>query len=94
MLGKTLLGRLGRPDEVANDLGDPGDVRRAADLVFDRYRRYDVPVHAAAMVSMARMWQLSGVAGLTLQSRPSAWRDGAGAGSPAVAGARTATHPR
>jgi NAD(P)-dependent dehydrogenase (short-subunit alcohol dehydrogenase family) len=39
---------LDRTGDVAVDLGDPDDVRRAAKLVLDRYGRCDVFVHAAA----------------------------------------------
>jgi 3-oxoacyl-[acyl-carrier protein] reductase len=42
---------LDRSGDVAVDLGDPDDVRRAAELVLDRYGRCDVFVHAAAMVA-------------------------------------------
>src|SRR6185312_7669344 len=42
---------LRRTGDVAVDLGDPEDVRRAAELVLDRYGRCDVFVHAAAMVA-------------------------------------------
>ena len=42
---------LDRTGDVVVDLGDPDDVRRAADLVLDRYGRCDVFVHAAAMVA-------------------------------------------
>ena len=37
--------------DIAVDLGEPDDVRRAAQLVLDRYGRCDVFVHAAAMVA-------------------------------------------
>jgi len=39
---------LDRAGDVAVDLGDPDDVRRAARLVLDRHGRCDVLVHAAA----------------------------------------------
>src|SRR5258706_10872641 len=42
---------LDRSGDVVVDLGDPDDVRRAAELVLDRYGRCDVFVHAAAMVA-------------------------------------------
>jgi NAD(P)-dependent dehydrogenase (short-subunit alcohol dehydrogenase family) len=42
---------LDRTGDVAVDLGDPDDVRRAARLVLERYGRCDVFVHAAAMVA-------------------------------------------
>jgi NAD(P)-dependent dehydrogenase (short-subunit alcohol dehydrogenase family) len=42
---------LDRTGDVVVDLGDADDVRRAADLVVDRYGRCDVFVHAAAMVA-------------------------------------------
>jgi NAD(P)-dependent dehydrogenase (short-subunit alcohol dehydrogenase family) len=43
---------LDRAGEVAVDLGEPDDVRRAADLVLERHGGCDVLVHAAAMVGM------------------------------------------
>jgi 3-oxoacyl-[acyl-carrier protein] reductase len=39
---------LDRTGDFAVDLGDPDDVRRAANLVLDRHGRCDVFVHAAA----------------------------------------------
>jgi NAD(P)-dependent dehydrogenase (short-subunit alcohol dehydrogenase family) len=42
---------LDRTGDVVVDLGDPDDVRRAAELVLDRYGGCDVFVHAAAMVA-------------------------------------------
>ena len=42
---------LDRASEIAVDLGSPDDVRRAAELVLDRYGRCDVLVHSAAMVA-------------------------------------------
>src|SRR5260370_6399489 len=42
---------LDRTGDVVVDLGDPDDVRRAAELVLDRYGRCDVFVHSAAMVA-------------------------------------------
>lgn len=42
---------LDRTGDVPVDLGDPADVRRAAQLVLDRYGRCDVLVHSAAMVA-------------------------------------------
>src|SRR6266436_6123638 len=42
---------LGRRGDVVVDLVDPDAVRRAAELVLDRYGRCDVFVHAAAMVA-------------------------------------------
>jgi 3-oxoacyl-[acyl-carrier protein] reductase len=44
---------LDRTGEVAVDLGDPDDVRRAGKEVLDRYARCDVMIHAAAMVGVA-----------------------------------------
>ena len=41
---------LDRTGDVVVDLGDTDDVRRAAELVLERYGRCDVLVHAAAMV--------------------------------------------
>jgi len=43
---------LDRTGELIVDLGDPDDVRRAAQLVLDRHGRCDVLVHAAAMVAI------------------------------------------
>jgi NAD(P)-dependent dehydrogenase (short-subunit alcohol dehydrogenase family) len=42
---------LDRTGDVIVDLGDPDDVRQAADAVLDRYGRCDVLVHSAAMVA-------------------------------------------
>ena len=42
---------LDRAGDVVVDLGDPDDVRRAAELVLDSPGRCDVFVHAAAMVA-------------------------------------------
>jgi len=42
---------LDRRGDIAVDLGDPVEVRRAAHAVLDRYGRCDVLVHAAAMVA-------------------------------------------
>ena len=42
---------LDRRGDIAVDLGDPVEVRRAADAVLDRYGRCDVLVHAAAKVA-------------------------------------------
>jgi NAD(P)-dependent dehydrogenase (short-subunit alcohol dehydrogenase family) len=42
---------LDRTGDVVVDLGDPDDVRQAADAVLDRYGRCDVLVHSAAMVA-------------------------------------------
>jgi NAD(P)-dependent dehydrogenase (short-subunit alcohol dehydrogenase family) len=42
---------LDRWGDIVVDLGDPAEVRRAADAVLDRYGRCDVLVHAAAMVA-------------------------------------------
>jgi NAD(P)-dependent dehydrogenase (short-subunit alcohol dehydrogenase family) len=42
---------LDRGGDIVVDLGDPVEVRRAADAVLDRYGRCDVLVHAAAMVA-------------------------------------------
>ena len=42
---------LDRAGDVAVDLAEPEEVRRAAELVLDRYGRCDVLVHAAAMVA-------------------------------------------
>jgi NAD(P)-dependent dehydrogenase (short-subunit alcohol dehydrogenase family) len=42
---------LDRTGDVVVDLGDPDDVRRASELVLDRYGRCDVFVHSAAMVA-------------------------------------------
>src|SRR4029077_9241237 len=45
------VGILDRTGAVAADLGAPDDVRRAAEVVLDRYGRCDVFVHSAAMVA-------------------------------------------
>ncbi len=42
---------LDRTSEIAVDLGDPDDVRRAAALILARHGRCDVLVHSAAMVA-------------------------------------------
>lgn len=42
---------LDRAGDVPVDLGDPADVRRAAQVVLDRYGRCDILVHSAAMVA-------------------------------------------
>ena len=42
---------LDRTGDVVVDLGDPDDVRRAAQVVLDRYGRCDVLVHSAAMTA-------------------------------------------
>src|SRR6185503_2020027 len=42
---------LDRTGDVVVDLVDPDDVRRAAEVVLDRYGRCDVFVHSAAMVA-------------------------------------------
>jgi NAD(P)-dependent dehydrogenase (short-subunit alcohol dehydrogenase family) len=44
---------LDRKGDLAVDLGEPEEVRRAAELVLGRYGRCDVLVHAAAMVAFA-----------------------------------------
>ena len=44
---------LDRTGDVAVDLGEPDEVRRAAELVLDRHGSVDVLVHAAAMVAFA-----------------------------------------
>jgi NAD(P)-dependent dehydrogenase (short-subunit alcohol dehydrogenase family) len=44
----VVLDRLG---DIAVDLGDPSELRKAAQLVLERYGRCDVLVHAAAMVA-------------------------------------------
>lgn len=49
---------LDRTGEVAVDLGDSGDVRRAAEVVLERYGRCDVLIHAAAMVGIERFDEL------------------------------------
>jgi len=43
---------LDRTGDLVVDLGEPDDVRRAAELVLDRHGRCDVLVHAAAMVAI------------------------------------------
>src|SRR6476620_3868124 len=42
---------LDRSGDVVVDLGEADDVRRAAEVVLDRYGRCDVFVHSAAMVA-------------------------------------------
>jgi NAD(P)-dependent dehydrogenase (short-subunit alcohol dehydrogenase family) len=49
-LGHTVV-VLDRTGDVVVDLGDPDDIRQAADAVLDRYGRCDVLVHSAAMVA-------------------------------------------
>lgn len=44
---------LDRTGDVIVDLGDPDDVRRAAQIVLERHGRCDVLIHAAAMVGIA-----------------------------------------
>ena len=44
---------LDRTGDVAVDLGEPDEVRRAAELVLDRHGSVEVLVHAAAMVAFA-----------------------------------------
>ena len=44
---------LDRTGDVAVNLGEPDEVRRAAELVLDRHGRVDVLIHAAAMVAFA-----------------------------------------
>lgn len=49
---------LDRTGDVVVDLGDPEEVRRAAELVLDRYGRCDVLVHAAAMFAFGPLEQV------------------------------------
>ena len=49
---------LDRAGDVAVDLGDPDDVRHAAELVLDRYGRCDVFVHAAATFAFGPLEQV------------------------------------
>ena len=49
---------LDRTGDVVVDLGDPDDVRRAAELVLERHGRCDVLVHAAAMAAIESFDQL------------------------------------
>src|SRR6201987_4280487 len=49
---------LDRTGEVVVDLGNPDDVRRAAELVLDRYGRCDVFVHAAATFAFGPLEQI------------------------------------
>jgi 3-oxoacyl-[acyl-carrier protein] reductase len=60
-IGETIVARLARDHtvvvldrtgEVVVDLGDSDDVRRAAEVVLERYGRCDFLVHAAAMVGI------------------------------------------
>jgi NAD(P)-dependent dehydrogenase (short-subunit alcohol dehydrogenase family) len=45
---------LDRSGDVVVDLGDPDDVRKAAEVVLDRHGRCDVFVHSAAMFAVGR----------------------------------------
>src|SRR4029079_19098261 len=49
---------LDRTSDVVVDLGDTDDVRRAAELVLDRYGRCDVFVHAAATFAFGPLEQV------------------------------------
>jgi len=49
---------LDRTGDVVVDLGDTDDVRRAAELVLDRYGRCDVFVHAAATFAFGPLEQI------------------------------------
>ena len=49
---------LDRTGDVVVDLGDPDDVRRAAESVLDRYGRCDVLVHAAATFAFGPLEQV------------------------------------
>src|ERR1700750_757172 len=49
---------LDRAGDVVVDLGDTDDVRRAAELVLDRYGRCDVFVHAAATFAFGPLEQV------------------------------------
>src|SRR6185436_20585204 len=49
---------LDRTGDVVVDLADPDDVRRAAELVLDRYGRCDVFVHAAATFAFGPLEQV------------------------------------
>jgi NAD(P)-dependent dehydrogenase (short-subunit alcohol dehydrogenase family) len=49
---------LDRTGDVVVDLGDTDDVRRAAELVLDRYGRCDVLVHAAATFAFGPLEQV------------------------------------
>src|SRR5712672_3847856 len=49
---------LDRTGDVVVDLGDTDDVRRAAELVLDRYGRCDVFVHAAATFAFGPLEQV------------------------------------
>jgi NAD(P)-dependent dehydrogenase (short-subunit alcohol dehydrogenase family) len=49
---------LDRTGDVVVDLGDTDDVRRAAEVVLERYGRCDVLVHAAAMVRFQSLDEL------------------------------------
>ena len=60
-IGAAIVARLGRDHtavvldrtgDVVVDLGDSDDVRRAAQVVLERYGRCDVLIHAAAMVGI------------------------------------------
>jgi 3-oxoacyl-[acyl-carrier protein] reductase len=49
---------LDRTGDVVVDLGDPDDVRRAAEIVLERYGRCDVLIHAAAAVGIEQFDEL------------------------------------
>src|SRR5580704_12675709 len=49
---------LDRTGDVVVDLGDTDDVRRATELVLDRYGRCDVLVHAAATFAFGPLEQV------------------------------------
>ena len=49
---------LDRTGDVVVDLADPDDVRRAAELVLERYGRCDVFVHAAATFAFGPLEQV------------------------------------
>jgi 3-oxoacyl-[acyl-carrier protein] reductase len=49
---------LDRTGDAVVDLGDPDDVRRAAEIVLERHGRCDVLIHAAAAVEIERFDQL------------------------------------
>jgi NAD(P)-dependent dehydrogenase (short-subunit alcohol dehydrogenase family) len=49
---------LDRTGDVVVDLADTDDVRRAAELVLDRYGRCDVFVHAAATFAFGPLEQV------------------------------------
>jgi NAD(P)-dependent dehydrogenase (short-subunit alcohol dehydrogenase family) len=86
---------LDRTGDVVVDLGDPDDVRRAADLVLERYGRCDVLVHAAAMVAIGPDRGIARLAGHRRSTSAHAVRSATVGGSreARMAGVRPASAP-